>query len=274
MGYLQSLGRDRDQLQRPYGGILGITTYVRMSLIDLMVIIGFGFASAVICVPTWPEGLVLLWPLSVLVLGSLMYRKTGTLPLFLPRCPHCAERNGFYNLDYTMGRISWMCADCEGLFECWRERPPEEYKPGLHPEMRLVFPEILGRYLNTWPGEGTPRIGACFPERVFRILFVAKSRTVGNSLCDQPELLGDGRGVFDGVLVKYFPGLEKTGNIWTDEHGLITFQEGEDALLGTFKRSTDRATNARSLLHLSHLRGWFEINRPGFRVHTPEGGAP
>jgi hypothetical protein len=87
-------------------------------------------------------------------LVPLVYRWLRLPPLFLPKCPHCGKRPGYYNLieaEWPQKVVS--CGCCGGKSQQWYVHPA--YKD-LSPEMPAIvlsWPQHIGNWRRIGGGD-------------------------------------------------------------------------------------------------------------------------
>jgi hypothetical protein len=89
-----------------------------------------------------------------LILTPPIYRHFGLLPLFLPSCPHCRRRPGFYRvLDVAWPRVRVACGACGQLIDIWWMQPAASEVSKDFPSLLLSWPHSIGRWRRL-SGEG------------------------------------------------------------------------------------------------------------------------
>lgn len=81
------------------------------------------------------------------VLGSLLYRALGLLPLRLPACPHCGRLpHGYRVQGGDRDRARFVCGLCERATDIWWRRPDPATLDRSLPNLVLCWPESVGRW--------------------------------------------------------------------------------------------------------------------------------
>lgn len=211
---------------------------------------------------------LVIGPPLILAVGSVVYRRLGLMPLFLPHCPHCRARSAFLDAGCgPQGRLSLVCNDCGGLFHLWVDGTPSEKAQSPDPEMLLCFPQVLGCYSLLHSGDPERSISLAFPEEAFHLLFCDRDREDQTALCNGLKNTSG-----PPLWVKtIFPELLQ-GNTpwWSDPLGLVKVQTQRDATLFKITRSTDQATNLKNLWRLRKLTETLQHRYPHWEAYCPE----
>lgn len=115
-------------------GSMGLTHPMGTAPALVLTLFVFGFAVAV--------GIAVY-----LVLGSVVYRVLGLLPLRLPICPHCGQRPHGYRIPTAeWPRMRVVCSLCGQPTDLWWHRPGRATLDQFVPNLLLTWPQVIGRW--------------------------------------------------------------------------------------------------------------------------------
>lgn len=231
---------------------------MRLSGIDMM--IGIGFLLPGVCLANWAlhqrEAYSLAVALVAMALtiiayvvgGSWLYQALRFSPMSVPHCPHCQTQGPFsYHLhrDVCYG---FLCAHCEGYFEVWLGKTPQEHVPSGYAELVVRFPyhfggyallhsEQLGKVVTA--DESTPPM-----KGIFEVGERATEELLLEALNLWPDFITDDAGRY------------------VDSHGLLRFFLTDTGLEVELQRSYHHGVNARQLHRFYRLGCWVRERYP------------
>lgn len=129
---------------------------MHFTLIDLLIVIGLEAVGALLgreiavllsLTGTVKSALPFIGGLAMVLFGaSPLYQRFGFRPLWLPKCPHCAQiPQGYHVHRADWPEVEVTCARCETRILLWMRRsaPERLFSRGL-PVLCLRWPEFIG----------------------------------------------------------------------------------------------------------------------------------
>lgn len=131
---------------------------MRLSLIDLLIFIGFAGASSAFGLrlahdlsPRIPALVTLAasWFLGLaayLAVVCPLYRRCRWKPMLLPRCPCCKKGQEGFHFTPAWPRVIYRCPTCNGEFVIWHNGAVTGDETWDKPVLALKWPYVYGRY--------------------------------------------------------------------------------------------------------------------------------